>query len=163
MKTILLHVRKNGETATVTGYEIALTHVFDNGFGVLANATIVDSNASLGADTTESFALEGLGDSQNIVLFYEAESWQARIAFNNREGFLRRLDDGSGTGEPINGTTFGQWDISGSYDINENFTVFAEGINITEEELVQTGRFDNQIFSIEDNGARFAVGVRGKF
>jgi len=152
---------QNGETANVTGFEVAITHTFDNGFGIIANATVVDSNATLGADTSRTFALEGLGDSQNLVLFYETDNWQARVAYNNREGFLRSLDGGGG--EPINTDTFGQVDISASYDVTENFTVFFEGVNVTEEELVQTGRFADQLFSIEDNGARYAIGVRGKF
>lgn len=157
---------RNAEAARVTGYEVAITHVFDNGFGLAANATIVDSNISLSADTTESFALEGLGDSQNLIVFFETSNWQARVAFNNREGFLRYIDNasvGGSTGEPVNTKTFGQWDISASYAINRHFTLFFEGINITEEELVQTGRFSNQIFNVEDNGSRYAVGVRGKF
>jgi len=153
---------QNGETARITGYEVALTQMFDNGFGVTANATVVDSDLNVTADSTQSFALEGLGDSQNLVLFYEQDVWQARIAFNNREGFLRALDNGF-NGEPINTKTFGQWDISASYDYNDYLTIFIEGINITEEELVQTGRFGNQIYSIEDNGSRYAVGVRGSF
>jgi TonB-dependent receptor len=153
---------QNGESARITGYEIALTHVFENGFGFTANATVVDSNVKVDANSTQSFALEGLGDSQNLILFYEQDNWQARVAFNNREGFLRQLDNGF-NGEPINTETFGQWDISASYDINENISVFVEGINITEEELVQTGRFANQIYSVEDNGSRYAVGLRGKF
>ena len=136
--------------------------MFDNGFGVSANATVVDSDLSVTADSSQSFALEGLGDSQNLVLFYEQDVWQARLAFNNREGFLRALDNGF-NGEPINTETFGQWDISASYDYNEYLTVFVEGINITGEELIQTGRFKNQIYSVEDNGSRFAVGVRGSF
>jgi len=153
---------QNGDAASVTGYEIAWTHVWESGFGITANATVVDSDASLDGNTSQSFALEGLGDSQNLVVFYEQDGWQARVAFNNREAFLRNLDNGF-NGEPINGTTFGQWDISGSYDINDNVTVFLEGINITEEELVQTGRFANQIFTVEDNGSRYALGVRAKF
>lgn len=153
---------QNGEAARVNGFEVALTHIWESGFGFTVNATVVDSNASLGADTTQSFALEGLGDSQNLVLFYEKGPLQARVAFNNREGFLRRLDNGF-NGEPVNTDTFGQWDISASYDINDHFTVFFEGINVTEEELRQTGRFENQTFNIEDNGARYAVGVRAKF
>jgi len=153
---------QNGEAARVTGYEIALTHVFESGFGFTANATVVDSNVSLGEDQSTTFALEGLGDSQNLILFYEADMWQARIAYNNREGFLRFVDNGN-TGEPVNTETFGQWDISASMDVNENITVFFEGINITEEELVQTGRFANQIYNIEDNGSRYAIGVRAKF
>jgi len=153
---------QNGESARVTGYEISITHAFDNGFGVQANATVVDSNVELGADTTTSFALEGLGDSQNLILFYEADNWQARVAYNNREAFLRQIDNGF-NGEPVNTESFGQVDISASYDIDETFTVFFEGINITEEELIQTGRFADQTYSVEDNGSRFAFGVRAKF
>lgn len=153
---------QNSEEITVTGYEVALTHIFENGFGFTANATIVDSDVELGDDQTTAFALEGLGDSQNLIVFYEADNWQARVAFNNREGFLRLVDNGF-NGEPVNTDTFGQWDISASYDVNENISVFFEGINITEEELVQTGRFANQVYNIEDNGSRYAVGVRAKF
>lgn len=157
---------QNGEDATVTGYEVAITHVFDNGFGFTANATVVDSNVSLDANTSQTFALEGLGDSQNIIAFYEADNWQARIAYNNREGFLRYIDNasaGGSTGEPVNTDTFGQWDVSASFDVSDQVTVFFEGINITGEELVQTGRFANQVYSVEDNGSRYAIGVRAKF
>ena len=63
----------------------------------------------------------------------------------------------------MNTEEFGQVDISASYDINDTLTVFFEGINITEEELVQNGRFANQTYNIEDNGARYAIGVRGKW
>lgn len=153
---------RNGQSAKVDGFEIALTHIFENGFGISANATFVDSNVSLGADTTETFALEGLGDSQNLVLFYENEVMQARIAYNNREAFLRQIDNGF-NGEPVNTEEFGQIDISASYDINDTLTVFFEGINVTEEELVQNGRFANQTYNIEDNGARYAIGLRGKW
>lgn len=147
---------QNGVESNITGLEIAWTHVWENGFGITLNATKVDSDDKSGS------TIEGLGDSQNAVLFYEKDAFQARIAFNNREGFLRRVDNGF-NGEPVNTDTFGQWDISASYDINETFTVFFEGINITEEELVQRGRFPTQVFNIEDNGSRYAVGVRAAF
>lgn len=153
---------RNGESAEVDGFEVSITHVFENGFGIIANATEVDSDVSLGSDTSESFALEGLGDSQNLIVFFEQDNWQIRVAYNNREQFLRRIDNGF-NGEPINTDEYGQWDISGSWDFTENFTVFFEGVNITEEELEQTGRFGNQIYNIEDNGARYAVGIRGRF
>jgi len=153
---------QNGESADVDGFEIAVTHLFENGFGISANATFVDSNVSLGADQSETFALEGLGDSQNLILFYENDVWQARIAYNNREEFLRQIDNGF-NGEPVNTEEFGQVDLFASYNINDTMTVFFEGINVTEEELVQNGRFANQTFNIEDNGARYAIGIRGKW
>lgn len=153
---------QNGESADVDGFEIAVTHLFENGFGITANATFVDSNVSLGADQSQSFALEGLGDSQNLILFYEDDTWTARIAYNNRDEFLRRIDNGF-NGEPVNTEEFGQVDIFASYNVSDTLTVFFEGTNITEEELVQNGRFANQTYNIEDNGARYAFGVRGKW
>lgn len=153
---------QNGESAKVDGFEIAVTHLFENGFGISANATFVDSNVALGADTSTRFALEGLGDSQNLVIFYENDKMQARIAYNNRGAFLRQIDNGF-NGEPINTEEYGQVDISASFNINDALTVFFEGTNVTEEELVQTGRFENQIYNIQDNGARYAIGLRGKF
>jgi len=153
---------RNGESARVAGFEVGVTHIFDNGFGVIANATFVDSDANLGNDTTQRFAVEGVGNSQNLVVFYEAANWQARVAYNNREAFLRRVDNGF-NGEPVNTESFGQLDVSASYDINDNFQVFFEGINITEEELAQFGRFQNQTYNVEDNGSRYAIGIRGSF
>ncbi len=153
---------QNGESANVDGFEVSITHIFDNGFGVTANATFVDSDANLTGDPSQTFALEGVGDSQNLVLFYENDRMQARIAYNNREAFLRQISNGFNN-EPINTEEFGQVDVSASYDINDTLTVFFEGINITEEELIQTGRFRNQTYNIEDNGARYAIGLRGKW
>lgn len=153
---------QNGDTAEVNGFEIALTHVWDNGFGFTANATVVNSDAEIDTSVSQTFALEGLGDSQNLVLFYEKDAWQARLAFNNREAFLQTLSNAT-TGEPEFVDTYGQWDFSASYDIDENFTVFLEGINITGEETIKHGRFSNQITLLQDTGARFALGVRASF
>jgi len=153
---------QNGESAKVTGFEVALTHVFENGFGFSGNATFVDSNVTIDPTSATNFSLEGVGDSQNAVVFYENDRMQARIAYNRREGFLRNISNGF-NGEPINTKTFGQVDASASFDVTENYTVFVEGINILEEELVQTGRFANQIYNVEDNGSRYAVGVRAKW
>ena len=49
------------------------------------------------------------------------------------------------------------------YDINENFTVFFEGVNITGEEVRRHGRFQSQFVRLEDNGSRWALGVRANF
>ncbi|WP_293750932.1 TonB-dependent receptor [uncultured Paraglaciecola sp.] len=153
---------QNGETAEVNGFEVAVTHVWDNGFGFTANATVVNSDAEIDTTVSQTFALEGLGDSQNLIVFYEQDEWQARIAFNNREAFLQELGNAT-TGEPNFVETYGQWDASASYDINENLTVFVEGINLTGEETVKHGRFPIQITSIQDTGTRYAIGVRANF
>jgi iron complex outermembrane recepter protein len=147
---------RNGETAKVDGLEMAWTHTWENGFGFQVNATVVNS------DGDDNFALEGLGDSQNVVGFYEKDGFQARIAFNNRESFLQTLRNGD-TGEPEYVDTYGQWDLSASYDISEELTVIFEGINVTDEYTNKHGRLVSHFTEQVRSGARFAIGVRGSF
>lgn len=147
---------RNGATAQVEGLEMAWTQTFDNGFGFQANATIVNSSSE------DDFQLEGLGDSQNLIGFYEKDGFQARIAFNNRESFLQTLRNGD-TGEPEFVDTYGQWDVSASYDITENFTLVFEGINVTDEYTSKHGRLASHFTEQVRSGARYALGVRGSF
>jgi TonB-dependent receptor len=154
---------RNGETAKVDGLEMAWTHTHESGFGVQLNATIVNSDAEVDtSNTAQTFALEGLGDSQNIILFYENYGFQSRVAFNNREAFLQTLSNGD-TGEPEFVGTYGQWDISASYEINENVSVFFEGINVTDEYTEKYGRIPSHFTEQVRTGARYAIGVRGSF
>lgn len=153
----------NSESAIVDGWEIALQHTFDSGFGFMANATIVDSDAPLDpADITQVFALTGLSDSYNLVGFYENGPFQIRLAYNWRDAFVQSLTQLNGDGVTIV-EEYAQVDASGSYDINDNITIFFEGINLTEEYVHKRGRFANQLLSVEDSGRRFAFGIRGSF
>jgi TonB-dependent receptor len=154
---------RNGETAKVDGLEMAWTHTLDAGFGIQLNATVVNSDAEVDVtNTSQTFALEGLGDSQNIILFYENYGFQGRIAFNNRESFLQTLNNAD-TAEPEFVDTYGQWDVSASYDIDDNFSVFFEGINITDEYTEKFGRIPSHFTEQVRSGSRYAIGVRGSF
>jgi iron complex outermembrane receptor protein len=56
--------------------------------------------------------------------------------------------------------TFEQVDLRVSYDVTETAQVFIEGINVFDEEIITTGRFDNQVLDYIDTGARWGFGVR---
>jgi iron complex outermembrane receptor protein len=154
----------NGETATVDGWELAIQQDFANtGFGLLANMTIVDSNAQLDRnDLTQTFALTGLSDSQNLIAYYQNDPLQLRLAFNHRDGFLQSLVQIQG-GEPTFVKGYYQLDFSASYAINDNTSIFFEGINITEQVVYKHGRYDNQLLLVQDTGARYSLGLRGNF
>jgi len=153
----------NGESATVDGWEIAAQHTFDSGFGLIANATLVDSDAELdNADITQVFAVTGLSDSLNFVAFYENGPFQGRIAYNWRDTFLQKLSQGAGDGVTYV-EDYSQWDASASFDVTEQVTVFVEGINLTEEYTHSRGRFANQLLDIVDSGRRISFGIRGSF
>ena len=160
---------RNLEAADVYGVELGFQHTFTylpaplDGFGVTANATFVESSAGVDVgSTTQTFALEGLGNSQNAVLFYEKGPVQARVAYNHRNKFLQTLANGTG-GDPIFVQPLGQFDASARYALTPNVTIFAEGVNIFNAKTQRQGRYDNQFLAIIDTGARFALGARLEF
>jgi len=155
----------NAESASVYGFELALQHLFsDSGFGLQANATFVEGDVEYGVSRLDqTVALTGLSDSANLVAFYENDGWQVRLAYNWRDEFLLAVNQLRQVNEPVFVEAYGQWDISASYDINDNWNVFVEGINITGEDAEAHGRFEQQFIYHDDQEARYAIGVRAKF
>ena len=159
--------RVNGPDATVNGWEIAWQHVFgDTGFGFNANATFVDTDKPY--DRTDisqrGFAVTGLADSANLVAFYDKHGFEARVAANWRDEYLLQF------GQNQNNSAFGaeptfvnsslQIDVSTSYNITEQFNVYFEALNVTDETLSTHGRFDNQMLDVFAYGRRYAIGAR---
>jgi len=154
---------RNGETGDITGLEVALQKGFDNGFGFGANYTYVTSNIDRGVDSpVANLDFNGLSPhSLNVNGFYENGPIQARVAWNWRDEFLFQAQ--SFFSEPQQREAFGQIDFSAGYEINDRFQVFAEGVNVLGATRRDFSRFENRFLILEDTGARYTVGVRGKF
>ncbi len=158
------NVPVNDQDNTIDGIELAVQHWFgDSGFGVQANYTMVDSDVEFDIlKTGGQFAMNGLSDSANLIGFYDRDAWQVRLAYNWRDEFLNSRTM-SGSNEPGFTEEFAQVDFSVSYELNENVTFTAEGLNITGEDSRVHGRSVNQMYSLEDLGARYQVGARYTF
>ena len=146
---------------TIDGWEIAWQHDFtDTGFGFVANYTIVDGSAeydnTVNAAAGNQFALVGLSDSANLVGYYDKDGIQARIAYNWRDTFLNATGN-----HPTYVEEYEQIDVSASYRVNDNVTVFFDGINMTEEDLPRThGRDSSYTFFAAPGFARYYFGLR---
>jgi len=157
-------VPANQRAAELDGWEFAIQHMFgDSGFGTSVNYTVVDSNLaydnfSLG----EQFAIEGLSDSANFIAFFENEKWQARVAYNWRDEFLSGRFTAQGP-NPAYTEAYGQWDLNVSYQAMDNLTVFAEGINVTDEIQRIHGRTENEVLFATQAGPRYLIGARYSF
>ncbi|MGY0638566.1 MAG: TonB-dependent receptor [Paraglaciecola chathamensis] len=151
---------QNLNETRVYGWEFNVQHLFgDTGFGGVVNYTMVNSEDEYDIYSLENdFALSGLSDSANLVVFYEQDDYQVRAAYNWRDDFLL-----TGGLEPTFTEAYSQLDISASYDINDRLSVFFEGINVTDESTRRHGRFSNQLIDYEVYGPRYNLGVRGKF
>ena len=148
--------------AKLWGLEFAIQHSFwDTGFGVILNYTIVRSDTSFDNTlryTATQFAVNGVSDSANAVLYYDKNGLQARVAYNWRAEFL------SGYGfDPFYIEEYGQFDVSASYEIKKGLTVFVEGINVTNADRRGHMRNDQTVFFAAPGYARYAAGVRVNF
>lgn len=150
------------QKARIWGWEFAVQHSFwDTGFGTILNYTVVKSDTKFDNTlryTVPQFAVLGISDSANAVLFYDKKGLQARVAYNWRAGFL------GGYGfDPYYTNAYGQWDVSASYEIKKGVTIFGEGINITNADRKGHMRNDQTVFFAAPGYARWAAGARFTF
>jgi TonB-dependent receptor len=163
--TFNITVPANQRSASLDGWELNIQHLFgETGFGVAANYTLVDSGLTYdNYNRGQQFALEGLSDAANLVTFYETDKFQVRAAYNWRDEFLAARFDGGGTANPVYTEAYGQLDVNASYNWNENLTLMAEVINLTDEIYRQHGRTDHQVITVQQTGPRYMIGARYKF
>ncbi|MBI3347176.1 MAG: TonB-dependent receptor [Burkholderiales bacterium] len=158
--------QNNQRTSKLNGIELNAQHIFGNtGFGVSANFTKVKSNLSydnnkVGAQTD---VLVGLGDSGNLVGFYENETYSARLAYNWRGKFLAANFGGTDGAQPLYVEPFGQLDVSLGYNYNAHLRFQLEAINLTDEYTRTHLRNENQIGAVTQLGRRFMIGARYRF
>ncbi|MDJ0910006.1 MAG: TonB-dependent receptor [Woeseiaceae bacterium] len=156
----------NIDKARVDGWELVVQHNFgDTGFGVIANATFVD--ADVGFDNlslAEQFVIPGLSDSANLVGYYETDNFGIRLAWNWRDAFINGTGQTNvGSGPPTYVDEYEQWDLNANYWWNDNFQVFMDVLNITDEVTHVYGRTNLQTLFATQLGTRYNIGVRYKF
>lgn len=130
-----------------------------SGFGVLANYTYQEFSGgdtvntatsraqtvfdALGATNTVTFQqplIDLSENAYNATLYYEKYGLSARARYTWRDAY-RSTDFGSTSsfpwGFPVVQDARGQLNASINYDINDNFSIGVEGVNLTESEVKQ--------------------------
>jgi TonB-dependent receptor len=156
----------NQRAAKLHGWELGGQYFFgDSGFGVYGNYTVVMGDISIdnaGDPGVDQFALLGLSDTANAMLMYEKYGWSARLAYNWRDEYLILANQG-GSRNPFYVESYQQWDLSTSYNFNEQMSVSLEAINLTGEDVRWHGRSENQVVRLLDQSPRYMVGFRYTF
>jgi len=150
----------------ITGIEINLQQQFTtlpspfDGFGAAVNYTWTDSEATIfGRDQKVPFFLQP-ENVANLSLFYEKFGFEGRIAFAYRSEYL---DEVAGDAEQdIYVDSRSQLDLRLAYSVTEQWRVFTEFRNLTDEPLryLNGNRrlAENEIYSWNA-----ALGVQVKF
>ncbi|MFT7306152.1 MAG: TonB-dependent receptor [Candidatus Azotimanducaceae bacterium] len=162
----------NGKDGKLQGIEFAYTARLDNyiegfwsGFGVEANATIVDSEYTTPAGL--EFDLPGQSDlTYNISLFYEDHGLMTRLSYRYRDQWQDETETGAvfGFTEAIYWDEQSRLDLSMRYDlepwIGHKASLFLNVNNLSDE---NDSRFAGKSWKPTQNetyGRRYLVGVR---
>ena len=150
----------NQRETNVKGLELMAQHTFgESGFGFQANYTFVEGNLEYDINLNEEqWVVPGMSDTANLVAFYDKDGFQIRLAFNWRDKFLQSPDR-----DPRFVEEYSQLDLNASYEFNDNFSVFIEGINLTEEHQRVHGRSSYQVREYSVGHARYNLGARYSF
>jgi len=163
----LISTPVNQRADTLDGFEISIQHMFGHsGFGISANYTKVDSGLRYNNNSLEDqYPMAGLSDSANLVVFYDKHRWQIRAALSWRDEFLST--DGGSTGsvatDPYYTESYRQLDINATWLVNEQLSVFVEGLNLTDETQRRYIRHPNMLADASQTGTRYMFGLRYKF
>jgi iron complex outermembrane recepter protein len=163
----------NGSGGSVKGFEIAFQKGFDNGLGFAVNYTYSGSSTDLESFTHKKLPLPGVSENTfNVLGFYENDKLHARISYTWRDEYLSpdytlETIAGNANQESANFASFydayGQMDMSVSYDVTDNFSLTAEGINLGAEEQRRYIEYTNFFRSNTAAERRFVVGAKFQF
>ena len=146
----------SADTKTVDGFEVAVQHLFgDSGFGVAANATVVEGDVEFDVDSlTQQTPLTGLSDSANLQSFYEKDGLSVKVTYAWRDAYLIGVGQSQGSSDapPQYAKEFGQIDASINYDLNDDLTVFFDGVNLNNETEQGYGRYERQFLFARQYG-----------
>lgn len=164
----------NGSEGDIAGLELAYQQQFKMlpgplaGIGFMANATFLDADATYPTRPGEQVPFVGQSDlTANLAITYDRGPFFARLAFNYRDARLREDEPiGGEFAEDFYVDTFQQLDLVVRYEMNRNWELFAEWVNITSEPfrvfLPSDNGQGNRLGQIELYDTSANVGVRWK-
>ncbi|MDP4490102.1 TonB-dependent receptor [Pseudoalteromonas piscicida] len=152
--------------AEIKGFEIAYQQSFEellpapfDGLGMQINYTFTDSKY----DDPEKDELPFAGMSEhsyNAVIYYEKDDYQARIAYNWRDDYLKYPDAWGG---PEWAADYGQFDFSASYNLTEKTRIDLNVTNLTNERQWSYIKTQEQVSHLSRYGRSISLGINTSF
>jgi TonB-dependent receptor len=152
----------NGESGKLYGVEFNLLKQFDflpgalSGFGFQGNFTLLEGDFD--TPTQQGLQFQGMSDKiANASVFYEKYGVSARVSYQWRSDWLDTLG-GFGSGEYRKG--YENLDVSLRYALTDNFTLFADLANLTNEKYIAYDGTLARPTEVEQIGSRYLFGIR---
>jgi TonB-dependent receptor len=168
----------NGDSAKVYGIELSYSQFFDSGFYLQSNLTFLDSEASLDdAIRVSKIKLPDQADTlANLVVGWENDKASLSFNLNYRGEILEEVGACGSSADPDDPTKCKVWadryqdeilnvDFKAKYRITDNFSIYFDAINITDEEDLRYFQGDpelsrgNALYQLERYGRSYQIGL----
>jgi TonB-dependent receptor len=165
----------NAEESDIKGLEMTYQQEFNflpspfNGLYLAMNMTYTDGDSTFAFEDNESFTtpFRKLSDQQrNISIGFDQGKIDARLSLSSRGDYLDWLADEEGDIDTISlgNSRFvddhSQLDFTLKYKINDNLSIKAEGINLTDEPEYYYWGYKDRLSQYDEYGTTFSVGFR---
>ena len=157
----------NGDGGELSGIELQYQQALLDNFGVILNYTYVESEMNYAKPGEEPVldTLVGMSENTyNATAYYEDENFSARISYAVRDDYLTRAPNSARNGndtEYTEGTS--NVDFVASYNVNDNWKLSFEGINLTDEPNRQMIDSSGRIVVDHTYGRQYYLGAQYKF
>jgi TonB-dependent receptor len=154
---------ENGESVHLYGFEVNIQKNLSeliNGFGIYANYTFTESNAF--TQYRQNISLPGQANHVgNVALTYDNNKFSGRISLNYYGDYVLLI--GENNQNDIYRKSRHQLDINGFYKINDNLSLFAEFLNITNPPQIAYHGTPERAYEVEYYGWWSRFGITFKF
>lgn len=157
--------RVNGGGGDLDGFEIQYQQPITDNIGVILNYTKVDSEVNYAADGEEADynQLTGMSPkSYNATLYFENDTFGARISYAMRDDYLTRYPGRNGNDLEYTEST-ANVDMALSYTMNEHLKFTLEGVNLTDEFNHQVVDSSGRVSVYHHTGSQYYLGAQYKF
>lgn len=147
-----INQRVNGGGGNVKGLELGALQKIGGGFGVQGSYTYSDAEA-------DEAGLEIPGNSKhsgNLVGFFENERLSARLAYSYRSEFFVTFDRST----RLNQDSLKSLDASLAINLFRGLAFTVDGVNLTDEKIVQFASDSFRPRAVYDNGRYYFLGFR---
>lgn len=152
--TYLVDRPRNAGDAKIKGYSIAWQQNFGAGFGVVANYTYSDGEA------TDSRPLPFNSKNQfNISPFFENDTWTARVTYGWRDKYFTQVS----AGRELWTMDYASLDASVAFKITENLSVGLDAMNLLDEEYHSYSGVEQLTRGAYLSGRRYNASLRFAF
>ena len=159
----------NGVSATIKGFEVTaqsrlgfIAPILQD-FGFIANYSYTESSADFAQlNDVRTQGLPGLSkNSYNLTGYYDDGRFDARFSYSWRARYLAQFSDDFGV--PRFTDPYGQLDFSTNFNINENFAIQLQVLNLTKSQAVNKSTALYLPYGVGELDRRVLFGGRVKF